>query len=737
MAKQVIRLQDTITDARHIKSDLSDFALPEPNDRFLGFQPGLRAWYGSQDTTKKINRWIRKRLAQPPALYDSATVNQSVANMELYLFNKGYFGASVAAQVDFSPHQKATITYTISRDRLTYVRNVAYDLRDSTMVWALRGGKQEQVLLPGRPYDVDDILDERRRMENILVNQGYYTFSRQKLFFQIDTIPGTNQLDILIQVLPPDKDSVHRQYFINDIYILPDYTDRLFRPDATTDTLTIGGYHFVYEELRYNPNAIIGAIFLQQGKPYSRTDYQLTINRLTAMQIFRFVNIDLKPKVVDGKHLLDVEIRLMPSKQREVSVNWNATSSSYYFLGSDVGLNYRNKNLFSYTDILNLGLNGGVELVSDSTRGLFLNTVDLNASAALSFPKFLVPFRLKRIPKTHNARTNIIANYNLFRRVDFYTLNNLSLVFGYEWNEKEYARHQVNPIEINFVRLSDTTDRFLQTIQESPTLQQSFQDQLIASSSYTYTYTSQHKGRRNFYYLRLRGEMAGNLLYLAGNALGFAEENGVQQLLGRSFSQYLKPEAEIKYYYRLPRNQVVVFRALGGMGFAYGNSGVMPFIKQFTIGGSNSIRAFRIRELGPGSYSGLDRASNIALNDRSGEIKLEGNIEYRFDINSMFKGALFADFGNIWMRQDDPDREGEDFRFDRFYRELAVGVGAGLRIDFSFFIGRIDLGIPVRDPRITDNGGWRFDEIVGAFNPLSGAWRRDNLRLQLAIGYPF
>lgn len=738
-------ITDTLEDPRGLADDLEDIALPEPNGTFLGYHLGVRAYYWSQDTSKGINRWLRKRVAQTPALLDTSLLRQSAADMEQYLFNKGYFDAKVTPEVNYKKHrtrnQKVKVSYYVQREEVMTVNAVHYQLKDSNMYHLLlHHPRSKPQIQAGQRYDVAHILNERKRIETILQNNGYYTFDRQDLLFQVDTLPGQHALDIYVSIYPPKNDSIHRVWRINEIYLLPDYHDRLFNGSSATDTLVVDGYHILYRnQIRYNPKALTQAVFMSPGAIYKKTNYELTLNRFTSMRIFRFVNVDLKPVVQDGRHLLNVYIKLLPAEQREINLNLNATTSSLYFLGSDAGVSYTNKNLFNYTDIFNLGLNGGVEMIVDSARGFRLNTVDVNATAGLTFPKFLLPFKLRRVPKSHNAKTHITANYNYFRRLNYYTLNNLSFTYGFDWNEFGYARHILNPIDINFVRVTDTTRAFLETIQESPSLQRSFQDVLVAGSNYTYSYSSQQKNSDHYWFYRMRLEMAGNTLYGLSALLGGRQEDGVYQLANRPFSQFVKPELEFKYLTRLGPEKAIVFRVLGGIGIAYGNSNLMPYIKQFTIGGSNSIRAFRIRELGPGSAVSASREKgNNVFNDRSGEIKLEGNVEYRFPISSMFKGALFADFGNIWMRQDDPEREGEEFAFDRFYKEIALGLGVGLRVDFSFFIARVDVGFPVRDPRLPEGERWRWAQYgIGQINPFSGYWRQDNMRLQLAIGYPF
>lgn len=747
---------DSVSDSRSLRGTLLGQARPKPNDAFLGFyQLRLRAYYLSQDTSKGFNRWIHKRIAQPPALLDTVKIDESVAKMEQYMFNKGYFDATVTYEVrqrhkhvQDSARGKAWVTYIIGRSPPTRINDLFYDLKDSAIVrLVVDNPRSKPVILTDKAYDVDMILAERRRIEQILLNTGYYGFDKQYLLFRVDTLPDTNELDIYVQLHPPQRDSVHRVYTVRNVYVYPDYTERGTGARRNYDTILHEGYHFLIDgPLMYNKGVLSHAIYVTPGKKYSRNDFQLSIARLNSMRIFSFINSEIVNVSADGKYELDIHLRLLPATRREFNLSLNATTSSNYFLGSDVGISYANKNLFRNTDILTLGLNGGMEFMTDSARALYLNTLDLRASATWELPKFLVPFRVSYVPKSQNPRTIVHTQYTYFRRINFYTLNDLNFNFGYDWNERDFARHRLNPVELNFVRISDTTAAFNELIERNSALRGSFQNQLIAASSYTYSYNSTHKGRRHYFYYRLKLEVAGNLIFLGSTIFDSKNDVGSYEALGRPYSQYFRPEFDFVQNFRVRKNKTLVLRGFTGFGLTYGNSEVMPYVKQFITGGSNSLRGFRIRTIGPGGYFN-PVSSGRFFDDRSGEIKLEGNAEYRFPISGMFRGAVFLDAGNIWMMREDDERLHANFAFNRFMSEIALNTGFGIRADVQFFVLRADIGLPLKEPktinsldpsRLVDANGWRLQNFaLSNLKPWNGPWRQRNLVFNLAIGFPF
>nr|MBA3899609.1 BamA/TamA family outer membrane protein [Bacteroidota bacterium] len=360
-------------------------------------------------------------------------------------------------------------------------------------------------------------------------------------------------------------------------------------------------------------------------------------------------------------------------------------------------------------------------------------------------PKFIAPFNvnpdrpIKNIP-----RTRVQFGYSLLNRVDFFWLNSFNTSFGYMWSETVDKRHELNPISINYVRLGSTSPRFDSILDRNPILRRSFEEQLIFGSNYTFFFNDQLKEERihNFYFMG-NLDIAGNFIYLIQSlaANNFASPEDPHGILRRPYSQFARGEADFRHYYRPSPKTRLVSRLLVGTGFAYGNTNTLPYIKQFFIGGANSLRAFPPRSLGPGAYRAeISEDRQVLFLDQVGDIKIEGNVEYRFPIISVLKGAVFVDAGNIWtyrpnesLRNPITDEIEGVFLIDNFYNEIAAGTGAGLRLDASFFVLRLDLGVPIRKPWLLENERWVMEDISFG-NPV---WRRDNLVLNIAIGYPF
>lgn len=724
-------------DKRNLGNDLEDIATPDPNDKILWVIPfKLWAYQKAEDTTTRFKKWVVKRLGERPALYDSIAAGQAASNMERYLFNKGYLNSAV--EFDKKPNKsskkKVSVHYRVKPRELAFFGNITYEIEDSVIAALVKEDSAITEKSHTAPFDMDVLLKERNRINEVLINNGYYRFSKQYVRFELDTARNATAIDAYIRILPPENQERHQQYHIRNVYIVPDFdeTSKL----KSYDTLNYQGIDILHKDLRYNPQSLTNGVFLREGELYKRSNYQLTINRLTNLRVFRFVNVELKPVKDSAQHALDVVVKLMPAKQREMSMNINATTSSYYFLGSEAGINYTNKNLFQYTDVFSLGLNGGVEANSDSARALYLNTVEFNANVDFYFPTMINPLGIKIDQKRYNPRTILSARYEYFRRVRYYTLNSTNFSYNYEWVQSARIRHVLTPLVINFVRVTDTTQAFSETVEQNPLLRQSFQDQLIIGSRYSFIYSTQSSNKPYFWYFRGNMDAAGNLLYASYQIADGSTTNGQPHaIFGRPFSQFIRPDLELRHYRNYSSDRVLASRFLVGVGIPFGNSSVLPYIKQFVIGGSNSIRAFRVRELGPGRTGS---SSTAGFNDRTGDMKIEANVEYRFPIYDIFKGGIFVDAGNIWLLEDGENaRSDKVFYFDRFYKDLGIGTGAGLRVDFSFFVLRLDLGIPVRVPYDNTDNGWRIKTFVNDFSPFNGPWRRDHLRLNLAIGYPF
>lgn len=731
---------DSIADKRDLKDEIADLAIQEPNEKMLGiWRIRLRIHNATRDTTRKFNRWLNKRGGEPPVILDQSMADQSVSNMQDYLLNKGYYNAEVSYSHEVK-NKKSKLTYHVKMNGLTRVNAIHYEIADEQIKRLVLADLPNSPLKAGKPYDVEDILEERRNITLSLLNRGYYKFNKQYIQFEVDTLNAKNKVDLYVKIDPPKNESAHHRYNIRDIIIYPDFDLADTLTSTSPDTIKINEYHFIGRQLAYNPKAIMNAIFFRKGDLYSRERHQITVSRLTELGVFRFVNIQFREvKDADSQHQLDVVIRLLPSKKQELTFNFDVTTSSDYFLGSEIGVGYNNKNLFGQTDLFSVNANGGLELIPDTTvTGIALNTIDLNASASFYFPGFVVPFKLGRVSKWYNPKTHFTASYNYLRRLDLYTLNSTSFSYGFDWQQKNRKRHLLDPLVINFVKLADTSSLFNHTLEENPSLQKSFANQLIIGSNYTLIYSGKENTRKKHsWFVKTNIDVAGNLLYAGYSIFDKSNDGDAYKLLNRPFFQYVKPDAEVRYYLKTGKRTAMVYRLFGGIGIPWGNAEVLPYIKQYAIGGSNSIRAFRIRQLGPGAYKPEDQGISGRLADQTGDIKLETNIEYRFDLTSIFKGAIFIDAGNIWLLSDTTRPEGV-FKGSEFYKQIAIGTGVGLRLDFSFFVLRMDLGIPIRDPAYEKHNGWRFSQFSGSnFKPFDRNWRKENLSLNLAVGYPF
>jgi hypothetical protein len=364
-------------------------------------------------------------------------------------------------------------------------------------------------------------------------------------------------------------------------------------------------------------------------------------------------------------------------------------------------------------------------------------TTEFSLGTAYYFNKFLIPFsrKLNLSLKDKAPKTKISVRYNFEDRYDFdttnsraffYTLHGFNASFGYEWNQNAFKRHIFNPINFTLFLLPKKGDAFTDRINKNPLLKNSYQEQIILGPSYTYFYTNQRSKTDNKYlYFRVNLEAAGNLL-MAGYSLANLNKSKPlpYQIFGKDFSQYVRSEFDLRGYYQLTKHSSLAGRVFIGLAVPYGNSTSVPFVKQFSCGGPNSLRGFLVREVGPGSYTDTTLSKTSSFFSQTGDVKLEGNVELRFDIFKWFKGALFTDVGNVWLIKRDASRPNANFDFERFVKEFAIDVGAGVRLDFNYFVVRVDYGIGIRNPTLLDSTKW----YINKKNPG---------RLQLAIGYPF
>jgi outer membrane protein assembly factor BamA len=611
----------------------------------------------------------------------------------------------------------------------------------------VRANYKGSFLKKGARIDVTNLKKERDRIENVCRNSGYFLFNREYVTFDYDSFAEDKSVTIKIILNHPNDAAEHVQFYLNNIYIISDYSvdlgDTIHR-----DTVTLGDYKFISASHKFRNKILAESIFFKKNELYSKDAEVQTINHLSQLGVFKFISVDYsKPKDRDGNYL-DCTLQLTPAKKQVAGVSPEIYVSTEGLFGASGTLNYKNKNLTKRADQLLVDLSAGIQIRFPTEKAEKVQIMSVTAAVGVTYymNKFLVPFRAKIFSAKANPKTRFSVNYNFDNQFDFdatgknvvflYQLHNFNAAFGYEWNKGTQQHHLLNPITVDFFLLPKVGSDFTARLDSNPPLKSSFEEQVIIGPSYTFTYNnSKSNTDRKYMKLRIALETAGNVIDgVFKAASNNTEHDSIYEIANKPFAQYFRMEVDWSNFLRMNNHSQFCIRTYAGVGVPYGNSFTLPFIKQFFVGGPNSLRGFQIREIGPGSYvpdttvfnPETGKKTDVGFFNQTGDIKLETNAEIRFDIYKWLKGALFTDAGNVWTLKKDAVPNGQ-FNFNTFWSQFAVDAGAGLRLDFSYFVIRFDYGFPLRDPRRVVGEMWQFKDGV-AFK--YGVF-------QLAIGYPF
>jgi outer membrane protein assembly factor BamA len=487
--------------------------------------------------------------------------------------------------------------------------------------------------------------------------------------------------------------------------------------------------YLVYSgEPNIRPSVVTQKNYIIPGTLYDASDVNRTYRNLSSLSAFRMV--DIRFREVDSEvPQLDCDVLVVPATRQSYSLKVEGTNSAGN-IGAAANISYGHKNLFGGSEQFDLTFMMAVENIKytgdeiDPTLTGPSIMQEYGIEARLRIPKFLLPVKTNQFIRKFNPQTNIRLSYNYQKRPDYIrTLANAS--FGYDWKGTANLIHRVYPIEASLILTPYKSDYF-QNWLEGKYLFYSYEPQLIMDTRYSMLWSNQKLLKnQDFQDVRLNLETAGNLLYAGFSSFAPSPDSGNYQILGVDFAQYVKVDIDFRSYIFLYEDISLILRGFAGVGYAYGNSSAMPFEKQYFSGGANSIRAWQVKNLGPGSYQDPDES---AYPNQTGDVKLEANMEYRFKLFWKLEAALFLDVGNIWSLSSEDDREGAGFEFNRFYKELAVGTGVGTRAIFSFLVLRFDLGIPLRSPYAIEGSNWL---------PRNSGISGNDLTFNLAIGYPF
>ena len=724
------------------RSDLKKNIRQKPNTRILGvlrFHLGMYNLSG-RNGEKRFNKWLRT-IGEAPVVYNDFHTQRSLAQLKLYLNNKGYYHASISDTVIYK-NKKANVEYRISpgkqtvieefgyRDKQDYVQN---QLEDSTeLMQIVLADSVHSLLKTGKPLDMDLLESERERVTRMLREKGYFNFSKNFIQFYADTIQGqeVDKAHLLLSVIGnPADSSAYRKFRIGEININFDY-DPLYLAsgaDSSYVDTTYGGYGIIYrDKLKIKPKLIEETIQFKEGELYNVQKVVDSYSRLQALNLFKFINIVFKEKVdTTGVKSLVCDVQLIPMKRQSYNVFLEGTHNSGN-IGVGGNLTYNHRNLFQGGENLTFSIWGALKKEQLNENKIF-STRELGAELKFITPQFWLPiFKMKDFRLNFAPKTSVSLSYS-YEYTPFYDRRVASVKFGYLWRKADKRwRYNFDLVDLNYVMMQKVDSAFLSGL-KSDYIKSAYRSHLIFSANFMTIFTDQQLNTPGSYnYFRSSVESSGNLLWAVDNMFGVkrikSSGDSYYEALGVQYAQYVKADGEYRFHHYLNRANTMVYRFFIGCGYPYGNMKVLPVEEAFYGGGANGIRAWQARTLGPGAYVATDNYPNSV-----GDFKLEANVEYRFKLFWLLEGALFVDIGNVWNITKYEDRKGATLGAD-FYRQLAIGTGTGLRLDASFFLLRFDWGIKVSDPAKPENSRFvLFD---------NGKWMKHTV-FNIAIGYPF
>jgi len=716
-------------DRKHLEKELKGLLRPNPNTTLLGIRLKLIVYTlaGKPKKERGFRHWLRTKVGEPPVLSSQVDLEYNADMLRNYSENRGYFQAWTESKFTHR-RRNASAFYTVRPGKRYILREVFFPSDSSLISKAISSTVHGTVLKPGHAYNLVDIKSERERIDARLKETGFYYFGPKYLIIQVDSTVGDCQVDVRVKVKNDTPKKAKEIYTVNNIIVYSNYS---ITTDTTAyspeDVVKHNDFTIIDPAKTINPRIFDRALLFKKGDMYNREEHKLSLNRLVDLGAFKFVKIEFKASDT-LKNALDVYyfLTLLPKKSLGAEVLAKTNSANY--TGTELTVNWSNKNAFKGAELLTLSAFGGLEFqVSGQNEGF--NVYRVGSEAGLIWPKLIAPFRVIT-SGGFMTRTRATIGYEFQNRVKLYSLNSFKGYVGYVWKQNINQEHRFNITDIHLVTPVNVTDLYRTQIIANPSLGKVIEKQLIFGPTYSYTFTNtMRKRKKNTIYYRAGLEAAGTIAGLVSGA--DVKKGDTTEIFKIPFSQFVKSEHDFRHYFRLGNNAQLASRIIVGAGFAYGNSSELPFIKQFFIGGTNSIRAFRTRSIGPGTYK-PETGNSPFLPDQSGDLKLECNTEYRMKIYGIVHGAVFIGAGNIWLLHKKPEQPGAEIS-SSFPDEIAVGTGVGLRFDFSFLVLRTDLAFPVRKPYLPQGRRWVFDEI----NFGSSPWRKANLVFNLAIGYPF
>jgi outer membrane protein assembly factor BamA len=690
-----------------------------------------------RDTTKWENKTLRK-LGDSPVIFNEKDAERSQQELLRAVQNKGYMSASVGLQKKMK-RKKLELTYVIKSGDPYILRHFNYNLKDKEISNIIQKHASETLIHEKMHFDINIIDAERDRIANLLNNSGYYRFSKEYITFIADTVRGSKEIDLHMQLVPfPStakyKAAPYRQYRIDTITIVTDFDMMESTPESgvgVNDSIHYKGYPIYFKDkLQLRPKVLVDNLYLAPGNLYRNMDLQRTYSHFGRFSALTYSNIRFN-EVKEDSTKLNSYVLLTRGRNKSASFEIEGTNSAGD-LGAAASVSFQHRNLFYGSELLTLKFRGAYEAISGLEGYTSNGYYEAGAEATLNFPRFIAPFISKNYRRRSTASTELGFRFNYQRRPEF-SRTVFSSSWSYKWNQRQRIQHRFDLLDISYIYLPWISDTFRENYinkGQNYIFEYNYTSRFIVRTGYTYVYNSLgnneafRNSTANSYSIRAGFESAGNLLYLFSKAVNLQQNtNGQYSIFDIPFAQYLKADFDYVKKVILDKRNTLAIHTAFGIAVPYLNSKSVPFEKQYFSGGANSVRGWAVRELGPGKFAG-----NGNYLDQSGDIKLDASIELRTRLFWKFRGAAFVDAGNIWSIKSYENQPGGVFRFKDFYKEIAVAYGLGLRIDFDFCVLRFDFGMKALNP-VYASGRDRY--------PISHPSFKRDMTFHFAVGYPF
>ena len=722
-----------VSDTKEVQpSSFNSYIRQNPNAKWFSLVKVPMHIYclSGKDSTSGFNRFLRK-LGDAPVIYDATISEKSKQEIQKAVRNMGYMRAEV--QLDtLIKKNKLEVSYRIKAGKPYTIHHIAYHIDDLMIQDFIEKDSASSLLKAGMPFDVVALDQERQRITKLLQNNGYYKFNKDFIVYQADTIKDSYQVELTMKLLPfqlkkEDTPTRHQQYTIRNVNFLTD--------GDPSDTVSYKGLQFLFDEKPYiRPNTLANFNYIQPKGLYKEQDVQNTYTSMGRLRALKYTNIRFDEVMQNDSAMLDANLLLTKGKNQSLSFEIEGTNSAGD-LGAAASMTFQHRNLFKGSETFTVKVRGAYEAITGLQEGYENDDYkEYGIETSLNFPEFKFPFLSSDYKRRIRATSEVGIDYNSQKRPEF-TRTLASASWGYRWVDGKSSQHRFDLLDVSYIYVpwkSDNFRAYLENLTDrNSILIKSYEDQLIVRMGYSYTYNSAKdktltSNKRNSYSIRVNLEEAGNLLYLGSKAIHSAPKaDKGYEIANIPFAQYVKGDFDFAQNWYIDKRNSFVFHIGRGIAYPYGNSQILPFEKRYFSGGPNSVRGWSVRSLGPGSYRGAD--GNMNYINHSGDIKLDINLEYRTHLFWKFNGAAFIDAGNIWNIRHYEGQEEGTFRFNRFYKQLAMAYGLGLRFDLDYLIIRFDGGMKAINPMRTGKDKYPF---------LRPNFSRD-FAFHFAVGYPF